>query len=100
LQVYRRQMNKVAFHDRGITFGDVQEFGDGQDFAVRAENIRQVIRDFEIAHATTKTKETIQSEYADAFHVVGIPDGAAALLNISPIPRALLKEPTAKRALK
>jgi hypothetical protein len=105
LQTYRRQMNKVAhfwgaFYDRGIKFGDVEAFGDGQEVAVRAEIVRQVIRDFEIARATTKTKEKIRSEYADAFHVVGIPDGAPALLNISAIPRALLKEPTAKRALK
>jgi hypothetical protein len=102
LQAYRRQMNKVAhfwaaFHDRGIKFGDVQAFGDGQEFAVRAEIIRQVIRDFEIARATTKTEETIRSEYEAAFHVVGIPDGVRALINISAIPRALLKEPTAKK---
>jgi hypothetical protein len=105
LQVYRRQMNKVAhfwaaFYDRGIKFGDVQAFGDGQEFSARAEIIRQIIFKFEIERANaTNTEEKIRSEYADAFHA-DVPDRAGALVNISPIPGALWKVPTAKRAQK
>lgn len=103
LQAFRKQMNKVAhfwgaFYDRGIEFGDIQAFEDGQEFFARAEIIRQIIFDFEMTHANvTKPAKKIRSEYLGAFHA-NVPDGAGVLVNISPIPGALWKAPLAKRA--
>jgi hypothetical protein len=101
LMGYRAQMSKVVHFWGAYHTQDGKFVGSWEDFCARAERIKRIIFNFEIAHSnkTGKSERDVQSDYDNAFHV-RVAEGTGVFINAPPIPGPLWREPIAKREQK